>query len=154
MAIQREKPTIQRDKTGIKRERRVIDRTAPDFESIFAEDGNPLAGLADLGGVQENADQEMSAVEAEIERNRARFEEHFRVAADPEFFFCVCFQSRDQKEEFLKAIGWFDDLGDKYINGLEVARRLGVPVTVIPLEPRKIRGGPEKYRKEKVIGEQ
>ena len=151
--IVREKPTLTREKGGITREIARIDRNAPDFESLFAEDDNPLAGLPDAGGVQENADQEMSAVALEIERNRAAYGERFRIAADPEFFFSVCFQSREQKDEFLKNIGWFDELGDKYINGLEVARRLKIPVTIIQLAPRKIRGGADRFKSEKVIGE-
>jgi hypothetical protein len=151
--IQREAFSIKREGVKISRNIGTISRNAPDFESLFAEDDNPLDGLPDTGDVQKNADQEMSAVEQEIERNRAASEERFRVAADPEFFFCVCFQSRDQKEEFLKNIGWLDELGDKYLNGLEVARRLEIPVTIIPLAPRKIRGGPQRFQKERVIGE-
>ena len=153
MAIEREKVSISRTSGGIKRDVRRIDRSAPDFESIFSDDGNPLLDLPDLGDIQSNSDQEISAVQLEIERNRAAFEERFRITADPEFFFCVCFQSRDQKEEFLKNIGWFDDLGDKYLNGLDVARRLDIPVTIVPLEPRKLRGGVEKFRKDFVIGD-
>jgi hypothetical protein len=167
--VKREKPTIERSGSGIERQRETItprtssgitrtiariDRDAPDFETLFSEDANPILDLPDAGGVQENSDQEMSAIEQEIERNRAAYAEHFRVAADPEFFCVMCFQSHDQKDEFLKAIGWpVDEQGDKYLNGLEFARRFNIPVTVIPLEPRKIRGGAEKYKSEKVIGE-
>jgi hypothetical protein len=154
MEITREKVSIAREGGGITRTIARIDRNAPDLDSLFAEDDNPLDQLTDAGGVQENADQEMSAVEREIEENRAAYAEHFRVAADPEFFLCLCFQSHDQKDEFLNAIKWpVDEQGDKYLNGLEFARLFNIPVKVIQLEPRKVRTGAEKYRKTPVIGE-
>lgn len=46
-------------------------------------------------------------------------------ATDSEFWFSVCFQTREQKEEFLKKAGLFD-IGDKYIDGLKVAAKMGI----------------------------
>lgn len=46
-------------------------------------------------------------------------------ATDSEFWFAVCFQTREQKEEFLKKMALID-IGDKYLDGLKVAQRLGV----------------------------
>lgn len=48
---------------------------------------------------------------------------------DSEFWVALCFQSRAQKEAFLRGIG--HDLvveGDKYLDGIELAKRLKVPL--------------------------
>lgn len=121
-------------------------RTDPDFESMFddGEDNNPLADLESTGDLQEDADAGMSVALQEIIARKKATQERFRVATDTDFYFSLVFQSREQKDEFLRLIQW-DDLGDKYLNGLEVARRLNVPLTVIPIEPLKIRGKPRKF---------
>ena len=120
-------------------------RDDPDFDTMFDDgDDNPLADLEMVGDLQEDADAGMSeALRQIIERKKAT-QERFRVATDPEFFFCVCFQSRDQKDEFLRLAKWAD-LGDKYINGLEVARRMAVPIIPISIEPLRIRGKVKKF---------
>lgn len=150
VTIQREKVSINREKGGIQRDKTSLDRKAPDFDSMFDDDGNLLDDLAVLDGIQENVNQEMSAIlKAIIERKRAQAE-RFRITDDPEYFLCLCFQSRDQKDEFVQAAGWAD-FGYKYINGLDVARKLGVSVTVIQLEPPKLRGRVKNYQKKEVI---
>ena len=69
------------------------------------------------------------------------------MTVDPEYWVCVCFQSREQKEEFLAKAGWLD-LGEKYLDGLEVARRLGVAVLPIPLDTKTPPLAPKSLRKE------
>lgn len=44
---------------------------------------------------------------------------------DSEFWIAVCFQSREQKEAFLRALNLLDH-GDKYLDGYVVAEKLGV----------------------------
>lgn len=44
---------------------------------------------------------------------------------DSEFWFAVCFQSREQKEAFLAALGWAE-FGDKYLSGRKCAKKQGV----------------------------
>lgn len=126
-------------------------RNDPDFDTIFDDgDDNPLADVEMVGDLQEDMDAGMSeALRQIIERKKAT-QERFRVATDPEFFFCVCFQSRDQKDEFLRLIKW-DDLGDKYINGLEIARRMEIPITIIPIEPLRIRGKINKFTPKDIL---
>lgn len=150
--LKREKTTLARAGSKLTRGGSSLSgRNAPDFDSMFDDgDDNPLADIEMTGDTQEDADAGMSeALRQIIERKKAT-QEKFRTATDPEFFFCVCFQSREQKEEFLKAAGW-EDLGDKYLNGLEVARRLAVPVTVIPIEPLKIRGKVNKFTPDDIL---
>jgi hypothetical protein len=145
-----ERPTFGSAGGGKIRRARPTD---PDFDSIFDEgDGNPLDGLPEYDGdLQASSDREMSAVEAEIEANRAASAERFRIGTDAGYFCVLCFQTEAQKLDFLKAAKW-DDLGDYYLNGLEIAHRLGVPIDVIPIEPRKLRANPQKFSKKEVIG--
>jgi hypothetical protein len=50
---------------------------------------------------------------------------------DSEYWIAVCFQSRAQKEEFLRNAGLIAD-GDKYLDGQLVARKLGIALTPPP----------------------
>jgi len=52
----------------------------------------------------------------------------FQQEMDTEFFFCVAFQNREQKEQFLNETGLIE-FGDKYLNGLKVAEKMGVKLT-------------------------
>ena len=60
-------------------------------------------------------------------QERAKTEQaRLTLATDSEYWVCLCFETRQQKEAFLQRTK-LADLGDKHINGLEVAKRLGVP---------------------------
>ncbi len=52
-------------------------------------------------------------------------DQRFWDAVDSEYWFAICFQTREQKEEFLKKLGLFE-IGDKYLDGMKVAKKLGV----------------------------
>ena len=59
-------------------------------------------------------------------RERAKNETNrFALATDSEYWACICFQTREQKDAFLKALNLFN-LGDKYLDGQEVAEVLGI----------------------------
>jgi len=149
--IQREKPQINRESGSITRTRTLLGRSAPDFGSLFEEDeGSPLAGIEYPGDIQGDANAEISEILRQIIDRKKAQAERFRITDDPEYFICICFQSRDQKADFLQKVGWIDQ-GDKYINGLEVARRMGVKLEVIPLEPPKLRGRVKNYERKEVL---
>lgn len=81
--------------------------------------------LADLDAVQEGF------------RNRAKQEaDRFALATDSEYWACLCFQTREQKERFLAALNILE-FGDKYLDGQLVADRLGVklPTADVPYKP-------------------
>lgn len=147
-----ERPKMERVGGGLERQRPTLKkRDDPDFESMFdGDDDNPLADVTLTDDLQANMDEGMSAALQEIIQRKKATQERFRVATDSEFFFCLVFQSRDQKDDFLRLIHW-EDLGDKYLNGLEVARRLNIPLQVVPIEPLKIRGKPAKFQASDLI---
>lgn len=85
-------------------------------------DGAPAERPKDLEAV---AAQEVSDVLRAF-KNRAKNEDgRFVDATDSEYWFCVCFQTREQKDEFLKKLGLWE-IGDKYLDGMRVADVLGV----------------------------
>lgn len=127
-----QRPQIQRTKP-----RRIPPGMAlPNLETMFDPDDNPLADLSDTGDIEENADIEVDITLAELLAARRSQKELYRVTNGDEFWFAVCFQSQAQKDDFLHLTGWAD-LGDKYLDGLKVSARLGVPVEPILLERPK-----------------
>jgi hypothetical protein len=62
-------------------------------------------------------------------------------ALDSEYWFAVCFLSREQKEAFLKALGW-DSQGDKYLDGTLIAEKLGIVLPTVDL--RFVKAKPDK----------
>ena len=56
-------------------------------------------------------------------------------ATDSEYWFAVCFQTREMKEEFLQKAGLIQ-YGDKYLDGLKVAKTMGVKLDS-PVPPNR-----------------
>ena len=79
-----------------------------------------------------NALQQGFADRAKQEKKR------FEDATDSEFWFCMCFNTREQKEAFLEQIGWDTNGADKYVDGVDVARQVGLKLPASPIrrEPR------------------
>lgn len=65
-----------------------------------------------------------------------RIAEEANLMNDSEYFFVMMFESREQKEIFLKAMNWYL-MGDKYIDGTQVARLLNVPLPKVELKDEK-----------------
>jgi hypothetical protein len=88
---------------------------------------SPVAGVNYTGRVQDDAVAEAEAVMSAFQKRAADEAHRFREATDSEFWCCFCFQTREQKEEFLRAFNLLS-LGDKYLDGPKAARRMGKPV--------------------------
>lgn len=88
-------------------------------------DGDPLAAVDYTGRVELDALSEASELLKAFKQQAKAELARFNQATDSEYWVAVCFLSREQKEEFLKRANLFD-LGDKYLNGIEVARILGI----------------------------
>lgn len=77
------------------------------------------------GNAETDSAADLDAVQAGF-RERAKDDKSRKaLATDTEFWACLCFQTRAQKEAFLSALKLLD-LGDKYIDGLDAAQRLGI----------------------------
>lgn len=142
---------LKADRPKLERPQKPPQGTAwPRFETLFDPTGDPLAGL-DLGDDQEeNAVQIMGRVEeAFIEDEHGKLDA-YRTMIDQNFYFVVCFQSAEQKYDFLSKAG-LDGLGDLYIDGLKMSRRLGVDIPPIPLQTKEPKRMPRLLRDIQII---
>lgn len=94
----------------------------------------------------------VAAVEA-IEKVRSAFqqrshdeEERRKAVTDSEYWVAFCFETREQKEAFLRHFSLLDD-GDKYVDGLAAAEAMGVELDAPRLEFREPRGLSPKLAK-------
>jgi hypothetical protein len=88
---------------------------------------SPLDSLEYTGNPEKDSRQEI-ALSLEALQNKERkkaLREHMRLTTDSEYWCALCFETREQKEAFLKAINIYHE-GDKYLDGLDMARRLGI----------------------------
>lgn len=142
--ITRQKANIERQKAGITRNRaRLRKPDEPDLDSMFEEaEIDPID--IETGDFQNDLTETVAAELSAVKEQIAAARERFRLANDDRFYFCVCFQNVDQKEEFLRRMGW-DDLGLDFLNGLEVARRLGQEIPYVSMKPLPLRGNAKRY---------
>jgi hypothetical protein len=77
--------------------------------------------------VVEDAKAELSELQQAFKAKTIAEKARFERATDTEYWVALCFQSRQEKEDFLRAANLMA-LGDKYIDGRKAAKRLNVPV--------------------------
>ena len=88
---------------------------------------DPLEGVEYSDELGPDAAKEMSALQAGFKSRAQKEKKRFEQATDSEFWFAVCFKSREEKEAFLKAMKISKRLmGDKYIDGHMWAKMLDV----------------------------
>ena len=87
---------------------------------------------------------EKTAEQRRLDRESQNNAAYFTAEKNPEYWFCCIFQSLEQKQAFLEAVGWarLNGGGDKYISGTVVAKALGVKLPPGPIwkpvpEPKK-----------------
>lgn len=86
---------------------------------------DPLADI-DYGkckGVGDEAKAEVSALLSAFKSRQKEEQKRFQNATDSEYWFAVCFKTRDEKETFLKKFDLIR-LGDKYLPGDKVEKAL------------------------------
>lgn len=75
--------------------------------------------------LEADAEQRLLAAESAFMARQKAEAARVEAATDTEFWCALYFQTREQKEAFLRAMKLLE-LGDKYLDGCEVARVLGV----------------------------
>ncbi|TDQ01261.1 hypothetical protein [Labedaea rhizosphaerae] len=88
---------------------------------------DPLSAVDYTGDVEADAHAELNAIQQAFRDRAKREEERFRLATDSEFWFVLCFRTREDKELFLRNAKLMG-VGDKYLDGYAAARILGVPM--------------------------
>lgn len=87
--------------------------------------------------------EELGEVEQSFRERMSAENKRFRDMCDTEYWCCICFTSRAQKEEFLGSLDFDGDL--KYIEGKEFARAVKRPVKTADLKFARIGKGSKDY---------
>lgn len=97
--------------------------------SPFAVAGasDPLADVAycDPPNLEADSAAELNAMQQAFKARAKQEAQRFRDVTDSEYWVAVCFQTREDKDRFLRALNLIQ-LGDKYIDGHKAAQLLGV----------------------------
>lgn len=79
---------------------------------------------------------EFAAMKQMMKDSDKAYRERRELVTDTEYWFAVCFETREQKEMFLQAMGWIL-LGDKYLDGTQLARLQNIPLPKVELPEHK-----------------
>jgi hypothetical protein len=105
-------------KPGRARRRQAADPDLP---------ASPLDGVEYTGDPEKDSVTEATlTLEALQNKERKKaLRERLKLTEDSEYWCALCFETREQKNAFLKAVGAFEE-GDKYLDGVGMAKRLGI----------------------------
>lgn len=70
-----------------------------------------------------DAQNRLQKLIARSKAEKARFEQ----VTDSEYWVAFCFETREQKQEFLEKAGLIDE-GDKHVDGLAFAKAIGIDI--------------------------
>ena len=85
------------------------------------DDSDPIGEVDYPGNFVGDTKADVDAISSAF-MNRAKAEAaRFRAATDSEYWFCTVFETREQKERFIQAMGWAVYGADKYLDGLRLA---------------------------------
>lgn len=96
-----------------------------------------------LENLEKETLEELGDVEKSFRERMNAASKRFRDMCDTEYWFCVCFTSREQKEEFLKKIGMETDV--KYIDGKDMARAYRKAIKTPDLDFAKVKPYDKEY---------
>jgi len=88
--------------------------------------------------VEAESKKELTEMQTKFKADAAREAKSMQDNNDSAYWCCLIFQTRAQKEEFLRNAGLID-LGDQYLDGIEVAQKLKIPIKTEALKMPKNR---------------
>jgi hypothetical protein len=106
----------------------------PDLEDVqFPDLGESMdAKPEEDSDFEEESEKIVSKLENEFTRAAKKETKRFQDNVDTEFWAAIYFQSREQKDAFLKAIGANLDKEDKYVDGCRLAKVMGIEIPPSP----------------------
>lgn len=117
--------------------------TQPDGVALI-ENPDYLEDVPEGGGgtFEEESGAEISETLRRMRDIQKNAQERFKTHTDTDYFICVVFLSQPQKDAFLANSGWgkYSGGGGRYLNGLALARDLGIEIPeeeFKPFEPKK-----------------
>ncbi len=118
----------ERKRAEARQKAEAAKRQAQDAKALRA---NPVPQYAHMpeptGDAEIDSAADLDAVQSGFRARAADESRRFALATDSEFWAALCFQTREQRDAFLAAIGAFDLVIDaRYIDGCELAKRMGV----------------------------
>lgn len=85
----------------------------------------PKGQIISVDDLEKEAAAESFAILDAFKKRAADENARLTDATDSEFWIAMCFQTREQKDEFLRKAN-FDKFGDKYLDGMKVAEQMGI----------------------------
>lgn len=111
--------------------RQKIEAARREAEERKALKANPPPQYVEMpentGDAEADSMADLDAVQAGFRKRAADDASRKALATDTEYWACLCFQTRAQKDAFLAALDLLS-IGDKYLDGREVAKKLGVEI--------------------------
>ena len=114
---------------------------APDLafggDDLFPAD-DPIGPIEYPGTADGDTAATLTAVGEGFKKRAKEEAKRFQDATDSEYWFAVVFETRAQKEAFLRAMKWIKE-GDKYLDGIRLAEKQGIdlPEADVPYVPAK-----------------
>lgn len=92
------------------------------------EHDDPLAAVEYTGDAEVDSKAELTELQQAFRDRKKNEARRFELATDSEYWVALCFQTRAQKETFLKALKLIQ-YGDKYLDGRLLAEKMGITLT-------------------------
>lgn len=96
-----------------------------------------------LDQLEKDCTEEIGTIEKGFRERMAAENKRFADMCDTEYWCCICFKSRAQREEFLRSLDLPTD--QKYLDGREVAKAMKRPVKTKDLEFARIKSSAPGY---------
>jgi hypothetical protein len=104
----------------------LSDLDIPELAGVKKEPAadDPFKGIKYTGNASVDSKAELTAIGQAFRERALADKKRQELATDSEYWFCVCFLTREQKEEFLEKAGL--PVNSKYLDGRIVAKALGI----------------------------
>lgn len=105
---------------------------------------DPAIQVEYTGKMETDAKAELDEVAKGFRERRDQEAKRRKKATDSEYWVCLCFQTREQVEAFLEATRWAGS-DAKYIDGQQVAKKLGVKLPADDVGYSKLKKPDDRY---------
>jgi hypothetical protein len=94
---------------------------------------SPLDNVPLKGNIEEDSLVELTELQKGFQDRSKQENDRFKLSTDSEYWCCICFSSREQKEHFLKQTNLLE-IGDKYLDGYKVAKKFNIELPKVKFQ--------------------